>query len=263
DVPHDAVDILRLRHALAQDAHRLAEAAAAVIDDEAGRVAATHGHPALPLAEHHQRVADPLLGRDGVDDLDQLHQRDRVEIVQTRDASLVLAGCRDLRHRQRRGVTGQDGVGPADAIEFREDLLLHVQLLDDRLDHHVAVGQRLQAVDYLDVVDGGLHRLAGHTAFLDRPVQHAGDELLRLRRGTGRRVVHLTDHAAFDRHLYDTPAHGPGTDDADLEIGLLGIKRHGLTFLECEFARAGDYERSRFEAIETTRYCTCGLSTIS
>jgi hypothetical protein len=48
----------------------------------------------------------------------------------------------DLRYRERRRVRGEHGVGPADALELREQLPLRLELLDDRLDHDVAVGER-------------------------------------------------------------------------------------------------------------------------
>ena len=52
---------------------------------------------------------------------------------------------RDLGDRQRRRVGGEHGVGADDLVELLEDRALEVEVLDDRLDHEVAVlevGQR-------------------------------------------------------------------------------------------------------------------------
>ena len=46
---------------------------------------------------------------------------------------------RDLGDRQRRGVRGEDGTGANDPVELPEELLLRLELLDDRLDDQVAV----------------------------------------------------------------------------------------------------------------------------
>ena len=42
---------------------------------------------------------------------------------------------------QRRGVGGEDGVGVDGAVELVEERPLHVEVLDHRLDHEVAVGE--------------------------------------------------------------------------------------------------------------------------
>ena len=45
---------------------------------------------------------------------------------------------------QGRGVGGEDGVVLADVVELAEELLLDVEVLDDRLDDEVAVGEVVQ-----------------------------------------------------------------------------------------------------------------------
>ena len=45
--------------------------------------------------------------------------------------------------RQRRGVTGQDGVGVREAIQLGEHRLLQLEALGDGFDHHPGAGNRL------------------------------------------------------------------------------------------------------------------------
>src|SRR5690606_24320549 len=226
-VAHDAVDILRLCDALAQDADALGEAAAAVIDDEARRVAAAHGDAALALADDHQRLSHPGCGEHAVDHLDQLHQRYRIEIVQAGDARLVLADGRDLRDRQRGGVGGEDRVGAADGVEGREQVLLDLEILEHRFDDDLAIAERFDAVDDLDAPQRRFGGVGGHPALLDLAPQHAVDEVLRLLGGSRIGVEYLAAHSALGRDLNDAASHHAGADDADAEIGAVGVEGHG------------------------------------
>ena len=83
-------------------------------------------------------------GELGLDDLDERHQRRRVEEVHADDALRAGRRGRDLGHRERRGVRREDRVGSADPVELGEERALRLELLDDRLDHEVAVGERLE-----------------------------------------------------------------------------------------------------------------------
>ena len=91
------------------------------------------------LRERGERVARPRLGEHAVDHFDDLHHRHRVEEVVAGDAARPLAGRGHRGHRQRGGIGGEDAVGGHRLFPARrKELALGREVLDDRLDHHVA-----------------------------------------------------------------------------------------------------------------------------
>ena len=74
-------------------------------------------------------------------DLDELHERRRVEEVHPDDALRVLARGRELGHRERGRVRRDDRVARQRPLELGEDLALDRRLLEHGLDHDVAVGE--------------------------------------------------------------------------------------------------------------------------
>ena len=93
-------------------------------------------------------------GQLGADDLDERHQRSRVEEVHADDALRPCRRRRDLGHRQRRCVRRQHRVGTADPVELGEELPLRLELLDDRLDHELAVREPSSSVVSAEPPDG-------------------------------------------------------------------------------------------------------------
>jgi hypothetical protein len=94
-----------------------------------------------PLSDRERRL-DRVVRRElGADDLDERHQRRRVEEVHADDAARCRDGCGDLRHGQRRRVRREDRVRPDDALQLGEELELGAEVLHDRLDDEVAVGE--------------------------------------------------------------------------------------------------------------------------
>ena len=145
-VAHRRVDVLARGVVALVHRDRVVEVAEEQgVGDEAGLVA-THdralaepAHQAFDVGEH-GRVGD-----DGLDDLDEVLDRRGVEEVHADDAAGKAVGGGDLGDRERRGVGGQDRVGPHDVVEVAEDRLLDLERLDDRLDHEVGVGEVLHA----------------------------------------------------------------------------------------------------------------------
>ena len=233
-VAHHGVDLRRRRPALLHDAEAFgADRGAAEIDQEARRVAHHHGHAGLALAQRHHGVDHPLRGVGGADDLDQLHQRHGIEIVHAADAVAMLQRARDRGDADRRGVGGQDGVGRDHRLEFAEQLLLHFEILEHRLDDDVA---GLQVLDLLgDAEIGvGLREVGiGQTALGDQTLQGVEDRRPGPRRTTGGRVIHDRLHAALRGDLSDAAAHGAGSHDADGEIGAVDVETHTSFLLLC------------------------------
>ena len=63
----------------------------------------------------------------------------------------------DLVDVERRGVGGQNAVGPDGCVERGKDLLLQRQVFEDRLDHEIG-GQAVETDLRLDQADALLHR---------------------------------------------------------------------------------------------------------
>ena len=72
-------------------------------------------------------------------DLDERHQGRRVEEVHADDPLRRGDGGGDLGDRERRRVGREDRVRTHDPLELGEERVLGVEILDDRLDHEVAV----------------------------------------------------------------------------------------------------------------------------
>ena len=175
------------------------------------------------LVEH---VADPGLGQDAVDHLDQLQERHRVEEVIAGDAAGLVACRRDRRHRERRRVGREDAILGDDLLEAGEQLALDLEILDDRLDDEMRQPQPVHGIDDLDAADGGRPVVGADRALLGSAVDHPRDELLRTRRGARLGVEHLDPHAARGGDLRDAAAHGPSADDGDGVVGRLWIGGH-------------------------------------
>ena len=182
------------------------------VDDEAGGVVAADRMLAELLAERVGRLEGLVGGALGADDLHERHQRRRVEEVHADDALGRRDRAGDLRDRERRRVRREDGVGATDAFQLREQLPLGLELLDDRLDHDVAVGE---------VADLGRRGQQADVEGLELALLDlAREEVLD---PATRRLPQLAGHLAarggetrLDRELRDARAHRPQPYDSDL-----------------------------------------------
>ena len=101
-----------------------------------------------PRAELAQPRARGLGGGVGEGQLDQLHPVHRVEHVQGAEAVGPAARRRELRHRQRRGGGGEDGVVGEDPGEALVELALGLGILGNGLDDDRAGTQLRQVRDH-------------------------------------------------------------------------------------------------------------------
>ena len=91
------------------------------------------------VAPELERGLEDVVGRPlGPHDLDERHQRRRVEEVHPDGTLGPLEHRCDLRHRERRGVRREDRVRANDRFERAEELVLDREVLECRLDHDVA-----------------------------------------------------------------------------------------------------------------------------
>ncbi len=133
-VSNDAPDLDRVHgfaEQLGQDA----------VDDEAGGVGRDDGVLAQLLGGRHRGTEGDVGRLRGLHDLDERHDRDRVEEVEADDPLGVLQFRADLLDGQRRRVGREDRLGGDVLLDVGEHLLLDAELFEDRLDDPVAVGE--------------------------------------------------------------------------------------------------------------------------
>ena len=113
------------------------------VDDEA-RLVGRPDRGLVPRAEEPLRPLDHRRIRLGCDDdLDERHQRRRVEEVKAEDPLAVRRQRRDVGDPEGRRVRREDRVGVGLAVEGPEDVLLEGQVLERGLDHDVGLrGER-------------------------------------------------------------------------------------------------------------------------
>ena len=143
---HRSIEIVRCDAGLVEDANAVVEERDEhPVDDEPGRVVAANRALAEPLPHREGRLDGIVRRKLRAHDLDEGHQRRRVEEMHADDAFGRRRRRRDLGHGQRRRVRRENRVGPHDPLELPEQLSLRLEILDDRLDHEVAVGEGRRA----------------------------------------------------------------------------------------------------------------------
>ena len=115
-VAHRRVEILDRHARLVEHPHAVVhQRDQDPVDDEPGRVVAAHRLACRACSANTYAVsAASSVVRSRADDLDERHQRRRVEEVHADDALRTLGRVRDLGHRERRRVRREDRVGPRD-----------------------------------------------------------------------------------------------------------------------------------------------------
>ncbi len=130
----------------------------------------------------------------------------------------ALGPCRrrgDLGHRQRRRVRGEDRIGTADPVQIREESELRLELFDDRLDHEVAVCERLELGDRRETTHGGVALVPGYQALVDLAAEELRDARGSSGAELGRDLPSDRLVARLDRELGDPRAHRTEADHAD------------------------------------------------
>jgi hypothetical protein len=224
----DAVDVGHTGDILGKQALRLGyEGAADVIDQERRAVGAQHRLARHAPADSHHGIARPVRGLEARDDLDQPHQRNRIEEMHAGDALGVLAGGGNRRDRDGGGVGGQYRVGTSHCLELAEQGLLGIEALDDGLDDQVGLADLGEVAGDGDARERSVGLALRQAALLDLAAQHPGNVVPGRLRGTRLLVVGDDAHAALRRHLHDAAAHRAGADHADGEVRGIGVEGHG------------------------------------
>ena len=139
-----------------------------------------------------------------------------IEEVHADDTLGMLGRLGDLPDGDRRRVRREDCLRRDDALELGEGLALRLELLDDRFDHQIALGEIRELGRERQPAERGVALLGGHLPLLDRTAE------VMLDRPAGT-LAQLLAHLAADgleaglgRDLRDPRSHRPETDHSDL-----------------------------------------------
>ena len=163
------------------------------------------------------RGLEDVLGRPlGANDLDERHQRRRIEEVHPDHALGPLEHRRDLGHRKRRCVRSEDRVVPNDSFQRPEELVLHREVLERRFDHEIAPGEVGELRRQAEPRDRSVTRVLLELALLDLTRQEVRNPVASRLAATCLDFTSDRVKARLDGKLRDAGAHGPEADDADL-----------------------------------------------
>ena len=187
------------------------------VDDETGSVLGDdRGLPECLLDEGRDRGQDLVVGGDRRHQFDEaLHGR-RVEEVDAEHLLGAPGGHSEVDQWDRRRVRREDRVIGGDLVEAAEELELDRFVLDDGLDHHVTIVERVHTGGVAEEASGGVAILGTQAFAGDGLVHRSVDAPLRR---LGRRSVGLDDdgvHAGLRTHLGDARTHRAAADDGNL-----------------------------------------------
>ena len=197
--------------------------AADLVDQESGSVLKAHRLARHAATEAHQRFGNPALGLEAVDHLHQLHQRHRVEEMESGETLRRFQVRGDTGDGERGGIGCQYAIRRNHAFQLRKQFLLGFQILDDDLDHYLARLHVGRAAGDLDAVYRGDCFVPGYRALLRRAHQHLVDEVASLNGGARPAVSHQYLYAPGRGHLDDAPAHRARANHAHDEIRAIDV----------------------------------------
>jgi hypothetical protein len=211
------VGLLERRALVDRPGHLAEEAGEQPVDDERRGVLDQHARLLQRLAGGEGGRERRVVGALGAHDLEQRQDRDGVEEVEADDPLGVLEVGGHVGDRQRRGVGGEHALRCHDGLDLGEHLLLHLEVLEHRLDDEVGVGERvlgqrardhaLQPVGLVGAEPAALQQLVDLAVGVVHALVEAG--LVEV----GHDDRHLEPLREQQRHLR---GHQPGADDADL-----------------------------------------------
>ncbi len=185
------------------------------VDDEARGVGRDHRRLAHQARQVRDRVGDGRVGHRPGNHLDERHQRHRVEEMHADDACGVRRRRGDARHRQRARVGRQDGVGNRHRVEAAERVALEVEILRDRLDHHLRHRQALEHGRRAEPANRGHQSVIGQLALLHLAGQESADAIHGPIGRAGHRIVEQHLEPCLRGNLGNARAHRAGPEDAD------------------------------------------------
>ncbi len=205
-VDHALVDVLGRGESALQRAHRAEQVRnEQQVHDEPRVVLGRDRDLPQRLGERPRALEGLLAGRHRLHDFDQLHDRHGIEEVEPDRAIGPGGGGGHLDDRQRRGVGREDRVRRTELVELHEHRVLDFDVLDDGLDHDVAIGEVAELGRAAHARERRLAVRRGHLLLLDRFLHESADLL---ERPLPVRLLHLAcnDLVARLRADVDDPA---------------------------------------------------------
>ena len=227
---HRAVDVLGGRDAGLDHPDRLeAECDAESRGSEAGGVTDHDGLLAHALGGFAGTLDGVGRGTVAPDDLDERHDVDRVEEVHAHDPFLSGDRLRDRGDRQRGGVGGQQRVRLHGLGGAREDLLLQLHHLRNRLDDDLGPCHRLGGIGRgAEAAERGVADVGLHFSELDALVELCLHAPHRALEGLVAHVCQSDVVACDSRDLRDPVAHRAGSEDGQYRSGGSFCVRHSV-----------------------------------
>ena len=190
------------------------------IDDEPRRGARHHGdlapaHGGVPNGLRHFRCRGQTAHH-----LHQLHARRRIEEMHANHPLGARERSGDGGDRQRRRVGGKDRLRRYQGFERGEERPLHLQILDDRLDHQMHLrGDALRFGHRPDTIADRARLFGAHPPLAHPAIELFGDRRERAPAGLLAHVGKKHQMVGTRRHQGDPAPHRPG---ADHQHGLTG-----------------------------------------
>ena len=185
------------------------------VDDEARLVLAQHHLLAQPFRKGHGLVGCRLRRGKAGDDLDQSHDRDRVEEVQTDKTRRIGRVVGHTGNRDRAGIGGHDRVGGEEFASLLEDRLLDLFLFGRRLDDQAGILHRRIIGNWRDALQcrfgiGNLDLALAHQL-----AERLVDARMRLLGDIEAYIGQQHIHAVSGHGLRNAGTHLPRTDNGD------------------------------------------------
>ena len=136
---HRCIDVFTRRVALLEHAHRgIQIGEEQQVGDEARAVPTWDGGLPEALRERLRGVDDRCVRCNRVHKLNELHDLSGVEEVKTNHPIWSFGGHSHVDDGKRRGIRREDGFWLQHFVQFREHLLLELELLGNRLEREIA-----------------------------------------------------------------------------------------------------------------------------
>jgi hypothetical protein len=159
------------------------------------------------------------------DQLDQLHDRNRIHEMHAHEAARTVGHRRQTGDRDRRGVAADDRLGLEQRAELLQDAALDFLVLDNALDHQVAIAEQIQSGAHGDAGERGRFVVARDFFVFDPAVEVGADALKRLFQPFVGNIRQTHVVAGNRKDMGDAIAHLAGADDADaFDLGYFAVR---------------------------------------
>ncbi|MDR9060055.1 hypothetical protein FEP39_05166 [Burkholderia multivorans] len=185
------------------------------VHDEAGRVPHADRRLVETLGQRTHGRRGRIARLQPADDLDERHQRHRVEEMHADETRRIGEQRRERGNRDRRRVRRNDRVGPCDRFDLLQNAALQLDVFGCGLDHDVDRRELRVIGRGRDACERGIARGGGELVFRHQPLEAA----LQRRESLLERGVRDVDHHDVEScnggGLRNAVAHGSGAYDAD------------------------------------------------